>query len=124
MASQSEKNILLVEDNSGIRLALTFALEDEGYKVHPVANGQEALKFLSAQSCAIGLIFLDTMMPIMDGFAFRAEQIKSDVLLAIPTILYSADPVNRLKAEAIGLPFIRKPFELKEVFEMIAKYFP
>jgi CheY-like chemotaxis protein len=113
--------ILLVEDDQGIREGLQAAFEGEGYLVHAAQNGAVALEYLKGPHEKIALIFLDTMMPIMDGFAFRTEQLKLESFAQIPTILYSADERNRKRAIAIGLPFLTKPFGLSEVFACISE---
>jgi CheY-like chemotaxis protein len=122
MNEKPVKSILHVEDDYSIQMSVKFALEDEGYLVHTASNGQEALDFLSAHPNQTDLIFLDVMMPVMDGFAFCSEKLKDAAIADIPTIIYSADARNELKAEAIGLPFISKPFDLDHLFEKIAKY--
>jgi len=116
------KTILHVEDDYSLRTTIGYALEDEGYVVHTASNGREALDFLSSGKKKIDLIFVDVMMPVMDGFAFCAEQLKDETIAHIPTIMYSADERNRLKANAIGRPFISKPFDLEDLFNEIAKY--
>ena len=116
------KTILHVEDDDSIRMTVDFVLQDEGYNVNAVSNGQEALDFLSTHPNRIDLILLDVMMPVMDGFTFCAERLKSQSAAEIPTIIYSADERNRSKAEAIGMPFISKPFELDALFEAIEKH--
>lgn len=122
MSEKLAKTILHVEDDDSIRTTIDFVLQDEGYSVNAVSNGQEALDFLTINPNLIDLILLDVMMPVMDGFAFCAERLKNKSTAKIPTIIYSADERNKLKAEAIGLPFISKPFDLDALFEAIEKY--
>ena len=122
MIEPSRKHILLVEDDDSIRHSLLEALGDEGYDVHGVSNGKEALEYLSAPRLPVALILLDTMMPVMDGFAFRAAQVKDALLAAIPTILYSADGTIRERAQAIDLPFLQKPFKLAQLFEALSRH--
>ena len=122
MNTTPTKTILHVEDDFSIRTSIGYVLEDEGYTVHTVSNGQEALDFLSSHKEKIDLIFLDVMMPVMDGFAFCAEQKKDEAIANIPTIIYSADERNRVKAGALGRPFISKPFNLDDLLDGIAKY--
>jgi len=122
MTNVAGKTILHIEDDESIRFTLGYALENKDYIVHTAVNGQEALNFLVVHSKEINLILLDVMMPVMDGFAFYAEKSKIQSYADIPTIMYSADERVRIKAEAIGLPFIRKPFNLADIFEKIEKY--
>lgn len=115
-------HILHIEDDNAIRVSVHYVLSDAGYQVHAVANGREALDFLATHSNLIDIIFSDVMMPVMDGFTFCTEQLKDRSISDIPTIIYSADARNKLTAEARGLPFISKPFNLIDLFEGIAKY--
>jgi CheY-like chemotaxis protein len=81
--------ILLVEDEPEVREVITAVLETEGYRVRSASNGLEALDILRGglRPC---MIVLDLMMPVMDGWQFRAEQLCDPELLKIPTIVYSA----------------------------------
>lgn len=123
MHPNSAKTILVVDDDRTIQLSFIDALEDEGYSVRAVNNGEEALSYLLAQGSKVDLILLDVMMPVMDGFTFRQEQLKHSQLANIPTILLSADSGNRTRAEALGLPFFRKPFRLDDLYATIEMLF-
>ncbi|MBR4941474.1 MAG: response regulator transcription factor [Clostridia bacterium] len=59
-------NILIVEDNSGLRRLLSIHLRRAGYEVYEAGNGVEALGFFDR--VGIHLIIADIMMPEMDGF--------------------------------------------------------
>jgi CheY-like chemotaxis protein len=122
MTQKPVKSILHVEDDYSIQMSVKFALEDEGYLVNTASNGREALDFLLTHPNQTDLIFLDVMMPVMDGFIFCSEKSKDNTISNIPTIIYSADPRNKLNAEAIGLVFISKPFDLDYLLDEIAKY--
>ena len=67
----TKKEILLVEDDRGIRTSLQEILEDEGYAVATAENGRVALEALRA-GASPDLIVLDLRMPVMDGWQFRA----------------------------------------------------
>lgn len=81
------KTILIVEDD--LLLGRTFCkyLEQAGFSVFWAENARKAYEALAAQ--AVDLIFLDIMMPEIDGFAVL-ESIKSQGELArIPIIMLS-----------------------------------
>lgn len=116
------RTVLIVEDDNDIREALTQILEYEGYAVNTVANGQEALDFLR-KSEPPGLILLDLMMPVMDGWQFRAEQQKDAVLSQIPVVIVSADGRVYQKANAIGAAgYLKKPVELETLLDIVARH--
>jgi CheY-like chemotaxis protein len=66
-------NILIVDDARDIRLLLRVRLQKVGYTVADAANGQEALEHLAATTDRPCLILLDLMMPVMNGWEFRAR---------------------------------------------------
>ena len=83
-----QPTILLVDDESGIRLMLRTTLESEGYIVHEAANGKEALKSLEHETP--DLMVLDLNMPITDGMSVL-ESLKSHGLSGKPrTIILTA----------------------------------
>ena len=115
----TKKEILLVEDDRGIRTSLQEILEDEGYAVATAENGRVALEALRA-GASPDLIVLDLRMPVMDGWQFRAAQ-KSDAALAeIPVLAISAD--GSAKAEAIDAhAYLRKPLSTESLLEAVSR---
>jgi CheY-like chemotaxis protein len=82
--------ILLVEDDDDIREHLAAILERSGYYVTEARHGREALEILNAADEPPSLIVLDLMMPVMDGWEFRAAQLEDERLSAIPVVAISA----------------------------------
>ena len=116
--------ILIVEDDFDIRDALMQILEEEGYGVRGAANGQEALELL-AREPAPKLILLDLMMPVMNGWQFRAEQLKDPRLAGVPVLVISADPHLQLKAESLGaVGLLKKPISLDELLVAVKSHCP
>jgi CheY-like chemotaxis protein len=116
--------ILIVEDDHDIREALTQILEDEGYPVRGASNGREALD-VAAAGPPPSLILLDLMMPIMNGWQFRAEQMKDARLASVPVLVISADPNLQPKASALGVAgILKKPIALDDLLSAIKVYYP
>lgn len=106
------RTILLVEDDFDIREALGGILRDEGYRVRGASNGLEALEALRVDR-NVQLIVLDLMMPVMDGWAFRAAQRLDPLLADIPVLVLSADAGARDRIDALdAIAFLRKPVQL------------
>jgi CheY-like chemotaxis protein len=107
-------SVLVVEDDPDARELLRTALTIEGYDVRTAKNGLEALASLRQQRACI--ILLDIMMPVMDGWTFRREQVADPVLASIPVLCITAvfDPED--VSRQLGLRCIRKPYRLDEVF--------
>jgi CheY-like chemotaxis protein len=116
-----KKKILIIEDDNSIRELLTELLESEGYSVSSVSNGVEGLKFLKAGN-EPNLILVDLMMPIMDGYAFRVEQLKNSQWSKIPTVVMSAEANAKDKLKHYNVTaFLSKPVELDVILNTVAK---
>ena len=105
------QKLLIVEDNSELRLFLTDYLA-ESYHVIDTSNGTEALKICETENP--DLIISDIMMENMDGIEF-CNKVKSNPEIShIPVILMTAlaSVENKLTGYKVGADdYITKPFE-------------
>ncbi|HEY8807978.1 MAG TPA: response regulator [Candidatus Limnocylindria bacterium] len=109
-------NVLVVDDQEVIRDTLQTALDDEGFTVECASNGQEALDILQHWKPCV--ILLDLMMPVMDGWAFCAEQKRTGD--TTPVVLLSAAGGLAAQAETLcAAGFIAKPFDIDHVITAI-----
>jgi signal transduction histidine kinase len=116
-ASPAGTRLLIVEDDSSIRLALSDMLNDEGFDVTTAVNGRDALDDLRS-GAAPDVILLDLMMPVMDGWEFRVEQRSDPMLSGIPLLAMSAD--LSAKARAIAADgYIRKPIDFPDLLRQL-----
>jgi len=114
------KKVLVVEDDKEIRNLIVELLEDQSYVARPAMNGQVALEIL-ARDPAFDLILLDLMMPVLDGFAFRTEQLSDIRFAKIPVIIMSADGHIAQKLErAQARKFVKKPIDMDHFLATIA----
>jgi len=88
----NEQCVLLVEDDSGTREMMRQILRKGGASVCEAENGKVALKRMKEK--APGLIFLDLMMPEMDGFTFLEEMRKEDEWKNIPVVVVTAKDIT------------------------------
>jgi CheY-like chemotaxis protein len=117
--------ILLVEDDLDIRIDLADLLRTEGYEVFTAANGQEALDWLHAHNNLANLILLDLMMPIMNGWDFRARQLEEPDLGAIPVVLLSgAGDVARHASALKAAGYLIKPLRLESLLRVVSRLCP
>ena len=115
-----QKTILVIDDDQDIRDALASALRSGGYGVLCAANGLEALPFLRPGAGAPSLVILDLMMPVMDGWEFRARQLQDAGARAIPVIVLSAGGNVEKKAQNLGASgWLRKPVKLQVLLETV-----
>lgn len=102
--------ILLVEDDDALSSAMTEFLRDEGFEVVSAPNGLAALQQLGRglQPC---VIILDLMMPVMDGWQFRREQLRVDKLKDIPVVILTAAGLSAesIRAHFSDIEIVEKP---------------
>ena len=116
-----DKSILIVEDDRDLRESIVVFLEGEGYRVIEAEDGKEALRCL--QSTDVCLILLDLFMPVMNVWAFRAEQLRDPRLAAIPVVVISADAGTSQKAAALGaVDGMVKPIDFDRLVQTIAHH--
>ena len=115
------KKILIVEDDEAIRNAIQFLLQENGYEVIMAANGRQALTQLQNESIP-NLIFLDLMMPIMDGIEFRDAQQNDLRLKGIPVVFMSAGQVDINTLHIDSDHFLRKPFSISDILRSTTAY--
>jgi CheY-like chemotaxis protein len=114
--------LLLVEDNASTREAVKMVLEAEGYPVVAAANGAEALRLLQTEGLRPSLILLDLMMPVMDGWAFRAAQLRDRKLAEIPVVVTSAHAEVGRMADDLGAAALPKPIDIQALRDVAASY--
>jgi len=113
------KAVLVVEDNDEIRETLSFVLATSGFNVCSAGNGLEALHVLDRSSEPM-LIFLDLMMPLMDGWTFLKALAENERYAGLPVVVTStaAKQVNSPNVVAM-LP---KPYDLDEILKLADTY--
>ena len=108
--------VLLVEDESVIRLVASEALRDEGFEVVEARNGDEAARLLDGLD-GFDVLFTDMRMPgTLDGvdvaMLIRQRHPSFPVLIASGGAAHLASRLSRLTPPAL---FINKPYQLREV---------
>lgn len=112
--------ILIVDDEFGIADLLVDVLSDEGHKVLTAANGKRGIELLEAERPE--LIFLDYMMPILDGAGMLKRMSENPGLLTIPVILMSSMDEGTVMERCKGYStFLRKPFRIWQVLALAAQ---
>ncbi len=113
------KCILIVDDEPGILGMVEALLTDEGYHTTKAGNGVEALKRLASRPHH--LVLLDLMMPVMDGHTCcRIIKDKAETK-NLPIILMSAMmDLKRKAADLCADGYLRKPFDIEELLELVA----
>jgi CheY-like chemotaxis protein len=112
----------VVDDDPDVLEAMELALESAGYKIVTARNGAEALDHLHSDA-APRVILLDLMMPVMNGWQFRAEQIRDERLATIPVIVLSgAGQAAKSSAFPGAAAFLEKPVDLEDLLSHLQHY--
>lgn len=111
MATGQGQTILVADDEEGIRVLCRVNLEMSGYHVLEAADGVSALEMVRSQRPH--LVFLDVMMPAMDGWDVL-HRLKEDPATAdIPVVMLTArtSEADQIRAWGEGvLQYLAKPF--------------
>jgi CheY-like chemotaxis protein len=117
------RTVLVVDDDFGIVEVLEAILTDDGYRVVTAINGRHALERLAGNR--VDLILSDLMMPMLDGGALLKALKQDDRYRDIPFVLMCSLPEAYIKERAAGYDgFLRKPFRVDEVSEIIRSLLP
>jgi signal transduction histidine kinase/CheY-like chemotaxis protein len=115
-------NILIVEDNIMNQKVIGTMLKNLGYSFDVADDGYTG--YLQAKTRKYDIIFMDLIMPEMDGFESTRKILEYDKSTLI--VAFTADnmPESKRKAELSGIrDFISKPIRIEELKKIFAKYF-
>ena len=115
--------VMIVEDDPDVRQSILEVLGDHAYEALHAANGKEAIDRLRGSQARPCVILLDIMMPVMDGFQFRALQQQDADLGTIPVVVLSAhanahEAARKMNAAAA----LKKPVQLETLIEMVDRF--
>lgn len=109
-------DILIADDEPFMQRSLSFVLKKEGFEVEVASNGEEAIQ--KARKLRPKIIFLDVMMPKMNGFEV-CKTIKSDKELCSSYVIIltcKGQEADKEKGLSQGAnDFITKPYSPKEI---------
>ena len=105
-------DVLVVEDDADLREVLADSLRLDGYGVAEAADGMDALAILRG-GARPAVIFLDLIMPRMDGRQFLAAFCEDAALCAIPVVLVTGTPPRDLRDRVAAV--LKKPIGVDEL---------
>ena len=114
--------VLVIDDDEDVRVALTELLEEEDFAATTAKDGREALDLLLGgfRPCAI---LLDLMMPGMNGWDFRMEQMRVPELAEIPVAVLSASfNAQSTLAEFGDVQFFAKPAPTSAIIAFVKRH--
>ena len=112
--------VLIVDDDSGIRLLLATYLRRQGFQMLEARNGQEALEVMRAGKA--DLVLLDLMMPEVSGLEVLRERAADAAMRQIPVIVVSANLKRDVTAAVLDYDIwgvLTKPFDLDALLTIV-----
>jgi len=118
-----EPKIMVIDDSRTIRRTAETLLQKEGYQVISATDGFEALSMIADNKP--DLIFLDVMMPRLDGYQTCALLKHHQVFRHTPVVMLSSKDglFDRARGRVVGSDdYITKPFTRDELLTVIGQY--
>ena len=109
--------VLVVDDEFGIAELFDAVLTDEGHRVLTAMDGRDGMEILATERP--DLIFLDFMMPVMDGAAMLDALLIDPNLRDAPIVMMSSMPAETVAERCSGyVAIMRKPFRISEIMDL------
>jgi len=121
--SAESATIMVVDDSKTIRKTAETLLNRAGYDVCCAEDGFEALAKISTQKPSI--IFIDIMMPRLDGYQTCALIKNNDQFRSTPVIMLSSKDglFDKAKGRIVGSDaYVTKPFSKNEIIDVVKSY--
>jgi DNA-binding NtrC family response regulator len=115
-------SVVIVEDESESRKAMSTALRRKGYSVEDFSNGAEAIEFIQDQGADLDVVITDLRMPGVDGLQVlkAAKQAREDLNVILVTAFGSVD--SAVEAMKLGADdYLTKPVDLFEFRARVQK---
>lgn len=115
----AQQLVLVTDDNPDVRLIFKTILEDRGFAVAQAVNGEEAVELVRLHRP--DLIFMDLMMPGMDGWeAMATLRTDAEEISKIPVVAVTAYEPSLEEIQGAGFcAFLRKPISPAEVVRAV-----
>jgi CheY-like chemotaxis protein len=122
LISETQKYILVVDDEAILRRMISVVLESAGYKVASASCGRDALRMIGERRP--DLVTLDVMMPEISGVQVADQLAQNPATADLPVILLTAldestDPELRRQVREHNARLMPKPFSRHQLLEMV-----
>lgn len=115
---KGEFDILVVDDQLGVRSLLKTAFAEQGYSVETAANGEEGVK--KANAFCPRLVIMDIKMPVKDGITALYE-IKAqlpEILVIMMTAYGEVETFEQIKKGG-AKEYLLKPFDIEALIKYV-----
>lgn len=120
------KTILLLEDDAPLNRAIKMKLEQKGHRVISTMRAEEALEVLNSEHPSIDIIWLDLLLPGMNGIEFLAEVRKNPDYKDLKVVICSVSGREESKgiARELGVSdyLVKSDYELETLIEKVLSY--
>src|ERR1700736_5273623 len=114
------KRILIVDDETNVRLNFRTTLETEGYEIFEAHSGEEAVQSFAEHTFALAI--LDVRMPGMDGLELLAKMRESGIKVRAMVVTAYGDVPHAVKALKLGaIDFLEKPLHPEDLRKIVAE---
>src|ERR1700756_13216 len=114
------ERLLIVDDETNVRLNFRMTLETEGYEIFEAGSGEQAVQLLAKHLFALAI--LDVRMPGMDGLELLAKM--REIGIRVPAMIVTAysDVPHAVKAMKLGaIDFLQKPLRPEDFRNIVAE---
>ena len=114
------ERLLIVDDETNVRLNFRMTLETEGYEICEAGSGEQAVQLLAKHLFALAI--LDVRMPGMDGLELLAKM--REIGIRVPAMIVTAysDVPHAVKAMKLGaIDFLQKPLRPEDFRNIVAE---
>lgn len=126
MDNKKSKTILLVEDDVALNRAIVFKLEQSGHRVISTLRAEDALKVLKDEHPNIDVVWLDILLPGMNGIEFLKELRKHEEYKNLKVVICSVSGVAETKkiGHELGAVdyLVKSDYDLNELAKKIVSY--
>jgi DNA-binding response OmpR family regulator len=114
------ERLLIVDDETNVRLNFRMTLETEGYEIFEARSGEQAVQLLAKHSFALAI--LDVRMPGMDGLELLANMRESGIKVPAMIVTAYSDVPHAVKAMKLGaIDFLQKPLRPEDFRNIVAE---
>ena len=111
ISPRGTETILLVDDDSSVRIVTRMALQEAGYVVFEASGGEEALSEVLASKITVALLVTDVVMPRMSGKELaRRLQVGSPMMKVLYVSGYTANVISHHGILDADVDYLQKPF--------------
>ena len=118
--STAGPSVLVVEDNDTTRRRIATLLRAHGYEVVEASDGLDALRKVSERR--FYAIVLDLVLPKLDGWQFRAAQLRDPNIASVPTVILTVQSLRASDLYSLRTTeSVQKPFEDAHLLQAVER---